>query len=590
MSRKLMPESGVLVPHVVMNRDAAVAGVFAVDGEKGSIDLTKKYVLITAFNQKIGEVEARIKTVEDTIVTINTSIENINTAIQGINTSIGTKASKGINSDITELRGLSTALSVAQGGTGAKNGKDAIKNLGGLAVGDYGIGGATPIAMDANKIDGGGLYGGGGVDGLNYYDQFTPILHTTRNQQRWQIQVSLGGRIAARASNSAGSNWTNWTPAVMQSDFGIGAVTEYKLSTLGLNSGFFGTSSIDAGTPYNGCGFQAVYDPYRRAQVFINGSGEIYSRFLSDNVINNDTPWKKSIYLGYTTPRFQWGMEVSNKADPTDNSGRVGYLGSSSAANGSGDVYLINRLGNKAVQLRDSGEFLYDNRAVMYDWGYVINNNGSGYGGLTKSDDLPANSTAFAYSDTGFGNFAGPVVTFGGGSANLAKYRLQIKGRYSGTNLLTFRLYDGDRNTWGAECNIWHSGNTTVDTNGFIKRASPVVKVFSDGTYEANEEAKGVHVERLDVGHYMITGALGFNSEQPWEITVPSDNNGQNLLWVDYEMLPTGDIEVFTYHRTHPTAPKFAQNIRKDKYGREIEDGEPIDIPQYRWIDLRLNM
>ncbi|MDA4825137.1 phage tail protein, partial [Enterobacter kobei] len=39
-------------------------------------------------------------------------------------------AKKGANSDITSLSGLTTALSVAQGGTGAKNAADARTNFG----------------------------------------------------------------------------------------------------------------------------------------------------------------------------------------------------------------------------------------------------------------------------------------------------------------------------------------------------------------------------------------------------------------------------------------------------------------------------
>ncbi|MCR1325737.1 phage tail protein, partial [Enterobacter sp. BT1268] len=33
---------------------------------------------------------------------------------------------------------------------------------------------------------------------------------------------------------------------------------------------------------------------------------------------------------------------------------------------------------------------------------------------------------------------------------------------------------------------LWHSHNTTVDANGFLKRASPVVKIFKDGSFETN--------------------------------------------------------------------------------------------------------
>ena len=44
MSRELMPKSGIMMPHVVVNRDAAVVGVSTVDGVAGAIDLTGKYL------------------------------------------------------------------------------------------------------------------------------------------------------------------------------------------------------------------------------------------------------------------------------------------------------------------------------------------------------------------------------------------------------------------------------------------------------------------------------------------------------------------------------------------------------------------
>ena len=44
MSRELMPKSGIMMPHVVINRDAAVVGVSTVDGAAGAIDLTGKYL------------------------------------------------------------------------------------------------------------------------------------------------------------------------------------------------------------------------------------------------------------------------------------------------------------------------------------------------------------------------------------------------------------------------------------------------------------------------------------------------------------------------------------------------------------------
>ena len=115
MSRNLMPKSGAMAPYVVVNRDAAVAGVFSVDGEKGAVVLTSKYLQISNYNQDKAGTEA-------TLQTINESIGNLNTAVAG-------KAAKGANNDITELNAITKAITVAQGGTGAKTPFDARKNL-----------------------------------------------------------------------------------------------------------------------------------------------------------------------------------------------------------------------------------------------------------------------------------------------------------------------------------------------------------------------------------------------------------------------------------------------------------------------------
>jgi hypothetical protein len=55
-------------------------------------------------------------------------------AWNSITTSLSGKAEKGANSDITSLSGLTTALSVAQGGTGSTTSEGALSNLGGLPV------------------------------------------------------------------------------------------------------------------------------------------------------------------------------------------------------------------------------------------------------------------------------------------------------------------------------------------------------------------------------------------------------------------------------------------------------------------------
>ena len=137
---------------------------------------------------------------------------------------------------------------------------------------------------------------------------------------------------------------------------------------------------------------------------------------------------------------------------------------------------------------------------------------------------------------------------------------------------------------------LWHEGLTTVDANGFIKRASPVVKVYSDGSAELNAESAGVTVERLETGVYRISGVLGFNSDAGWGgvdggIELPTDKNKLPLVWVDYEVEADGSILLKTYHRTHPAAPRFARNEIDG-----VSDGDPVDIPAGRCIDLRVEM
>ncbi|HGE8408749.1 TPA: hypothetical protein ACGD7M_001719 [Serratia marcescens] len=137
---------------------------------------------------------------------------------------------------------------------------------------------------------------------------------------------------------------------------------------------------------------------------------------------------------------------------------------------------------------------------------------------------------------------------------------------------------------------MWSEANTTVDSNGFIKKASPIVKLFRDGTSELNDESHGVTTERVSEGIYRVSGTLGFNADAQWGgpdggIEVPLDRNKQPLIWVDYKVEPTGDLLIKTYHRTHPAAPAFARN---EVLG--YDEGMPIDIPDGRWVDLRVEM
>ncbi|WP_368926104.1 hypothetical protein, partial [Proteus mirabilis] len=117
-----------------------------------------------------------------------------------------------------------------------------------------------------------------------------------------------------------------------------------------------------------------------------------------------------------------------------------------------------------------------------------------------------------------------------------------------------------DREYYLSPVDIYCTNNTTIDNNGFIKKASPIININPDGTFTTNDESEGATVTRVAQGEYLIEGVLGFNSDAGWGgvdggIEIPLDVNKQPLIWVDSKVMEDGSILVRTYHRTHPNAP-----------------------------------
>ncbi|CAM6991540.1 phage tail protein [Citrobacter portucalensis] len=146
----------------------------------------------------------------------------------------------------------------------------------------------------------------------------------------------------------------------------------------------------------------------------------------------------------------------------------------------------------------------------------------------------------------------------------------------------------------------WGQANTTIDANGALKPASPIVKIFGNGSAELNDESEGVTVKRESTGVYLISGVVGLNADPLWGgidggVVIPTDINNQPLVWADFCVEPDGDIVLKTYHRTHPGAPEFARNLigiknNDGSFTETVKDGEPVDIPAGRWVDVRVQM
>lgn len=130
---------------------------------------------------------------------------------------------------------------------------------------------------------------------------------------------------------------------------------------------------------------------------------------------------------------------------------------------------------------------------------------------------------------------------------------------------------------------LWHTGITTIDSNGFIKAASPIIKLFAE-KIELNDDAKEQNIvfEKKDVGHYIIKGSSGF-AKEGWWIEIPTDTHGNKICAVEYQTLENGDLEIKTYKKKMNEEGDIVANL-----------DAPIDIPnnangEPRWIDIRLN-
>jgi len=139
--------------------------------------------------------------------------------------------------------------------------------------------------------------------------------------------------------------------------------------------------------------------------------------------------------------------------------------------------------------------------------------------------------------------------------------------------------YGAGSDAWSAWGHLKTSFNTSVDANGFLKSASPVVKLFNDHI-ELNEDAQKQPIEfkKVDVGDYLLKGSLGF-AQEGWYIEVPKDANGNTIVAVVYDTLENGDISIKTFKR------KFDFELAAVVADLEM----PIDIPEARWVDIRLH-
>lgn len=151
---------------------------------------------------------------------------------------------------------------------------------------------------------------------------------------------------------------------------------------------------------------------------------------------------------------------------------------------------------------------------------------------------------------------------------------------------------------WYAPLEIYHTGNTTRGSGGALSAASPIVRIACVATSErrdlqeqafepagewgvANDEARGVTVERTGLGEYRLSGSLGLALEG-WRTQDPCSPDGGRMLGItDSQQDEDGTV----------TVRLFKQRWTLTEDGEMVPGrGAAIDVPLNSWIDVRLEM
>ncbi|WP_272675513.1 phage tail fiber protein [Providencia sp. PROV092] len=279
------------------------------------------------------------------------------------------------------------------------------------------------------------------------------------------------------------------------------------------------------------------------------------------------------------------GESTSIQANVTDASYMLTFVNRDKVGVAKSTIRIPNTTGT-AMLVGDFG-FGAGRKSNATDSITIKNFNDADRTAVYKSDDLTENAR-FTYS---------PMLNMtrrGGADGTGFCSQIQVD---SHTGILSSRggTSGGRFSGW---MDAYSPANTTKDSNGNLKAASPIIKIFADHI-ELNGESEGVEMEHLGVGHYFIKGVVGFNADGAWGINngfvIPQDHNGKNMALIDYEVRPDGDIEVFVFHQQNTDMPERFQNKRIKHFDEEgvpvyFENHEPCDVPESRWIDMRVEM
>ena len=197
-----------------------------------------------------------------------------------------------------------------------------------------------------------------------------------------------------------------------------------------------------------------------------------------------------------------------------------------------------------------------------------------GFNAVNLADGTAVPSGLYRYTSATPNNASLPAALVGT-SGMCIFYRfsnntfMQMVFRGTGTGGFHYRVHNGS--AFEAWRTFRDTTNTTIDGNGFVKVASPIIRVMADG-HEEPVQTMDASWERLGEGVYRLTGVPPL-ATKGWTYEVPRDAGGP-LCLLRTEYFPADQALVV---RTY--APRHRDG--------ELVRGRPLDVPAGRWVDLR---
>ena len=402
--------------------------------------------------------------------------------------------------------------------------------------------------------------------------------HGTACQQTWESQVAAGdtnyGRKFFRTgvdNGSGGITWGAWCEHVLMDSNGITKVLRGVYSTLTL--GADATNAMHAVTKQQldkEISDRSRFQQYNNDTRVVDPSGNRYL-FVADRVNNGD--W--GVYDLLNTAKIPLPGSSGGTGSVTFSGGWINLLNGRGASTARSDLGLGSLATLSTVSKNQLDNDLI--RGTMFSNG---RNNSQGAGVWTYDN------TSF-----GFGEQYATCIQVSNRSNSDPGAGAGIWQHYLALCVSGNLLYAVNIHGTYASYRIWSTKNTTVDGSGFIKQASPIVRVVDDvdsmtqnflegftlsGSCSVNDEAEGVVVSKICTGKYSISGTAGLYPDG-WQIEVPKDVNGNRLCFVEVDF--ANDVIELSVFK-----PKL------DLETGGIKAGDPIDIPIGRWVDVRVSM